>query len=113
MADPALLPHRWTKHFYSTEPAPCPYLPGRQERRLVALVEPGEPESLVDLLTLSGFRRSQHALYKPACPGCQACVPVRIVVQGFRPSRTERRILKRNADVVAAEVAPRATSEQF
>jgi arginine-tRNA-protein transferase len=103
----------WTKHFYSTDLAPCPYLPGRDERRLVALVEPGEPESMVDLLTAAGFRRSQHALYKPACPGCQACVPVRIVVDAFRPSRTERRIVKRNADISASELTPRASVEQY
>ncbi|HET6468550.1 MAG TPA: arginyltransferase, partial [Geminicoccaceae bacterium] len=101
------------KHFYSTELAPCPYLPGREERRLVALIEPGEPPELVDLLTEAGFRRSQHALYKPVCPGCRACVPVRIVVEGFRPSRTERRILKRNADLAVEERPPEPTHEQF
>jgi arginine-tRNA-protein transferase len=101
------------KHFYSTEPGPCPYLPDRDERRLVALVEPDEPPGLFDLLTEAGFRRSQRALYKPACPGCRACVPVRIVVAGFAPSRSERRILKRNADLAATERPPEPTAEQF
>jgi arginine-tRNA-protein transferase len=103
----------WTKHLYGTELAPCPYLPGRRERRLVAMVEPDDPQAMVDLLTAAGFRRSQQALYKPACPDCRACVPVRIVVAGFRPGRAERRIRKRNADLVAEEGPPRATAEQF
>jgi arginine-tRNA-protein transferase len=103
----------WGKHFYSTELAPCPYLPGRQERRLVALVEPDDPPALVDLLSEAGFRRSQQALYKPACPGCRACVPVRIVVAGFAPGRTDRKLLKRNADIVATEHPALATTEQF
>jgi arginine-tRNA-protein transferase len=68
---------------------------------------------MADLLTAAGFRRSQHALYKPACPGCRACVPVRIAVAGWGPSRAERRVLKRNADLVAEERPTRATAEQF
>jgi arginine-tRNA-protein transferase len=113
MAEPLPPPAGWSKHLYSTEQAPCPYLPGRRERRLVALVEPGDPAAMIDLLTAAGFRRSQHALYKPACPDCRACVPVRIAVAGWRPSRAERRVLKRNADLMAAERPPRATAEQY
>ena len=79
--------------FYSTDLAPCPYLPDRQERRLVALVEGEAGNERLDLLTEAGFRRSQGYLYKPVCPGCRACVPVRIVVDAFRPGRSFRRVL--------------------
>lgn len=113
MAEAEPSPESWSKHLYSTELAPCPYLPDRQERRLVALVEPGDPPALVDLLSEAGFRRSQQALYKPACTGCRACVPVRIVVDGFVPRRTDRKVLNRNADVFANECPPVATAEQF
>lgn len=113
MAEPNPPARGWSKHLYSTELAPCPYLPGRRERRLVALVEPDDPPALVDLLTEAGFRRSQHALYKPACPGCRACVPVRIAVAGWAPGHSARRVLRRNADLVAAERPARATVEQF
>ena len=113
MADAQPTQPSWGKHFYSTELSPCPYLPERQERRLVALVEQGDPPALVDLLSEAGFRRSQQALYKPACPGCSACVPVRIVVSGFEPGRGERELLKRNADIVAVGGPARAPGEQF
>ncbi|MFO1075042.1 MAG: arginyltransferase [Geminicoccaceae bacterium] len=107
-ANPARL-HR----FYTTDLAPCPYLPDRQERRLVALAEaPAESERL-DLLTEAGFRRSQGFLYKPACPGCRACVPVRIVVAGFTLSRGFRKVIRRNADLAWREVPASATEEQF
>lgn len=103
--------------FYSTDVAPCPYLEGREERRLVALIEPGgggeEGDERLDLLTEAGFRRSQGFLYKPVCPGCSACVPVRIDVAAFRPSRTFRKVINRNADIAAAELPARATLEQF
>jgi leucyl-tRNA---protein transferase len=99
--------------FYSTDLAPCPYLPDRHERRLVALVEGEAGNGRLDLLTEAGFRRSQGYLYKPVCPGCTACVPVRIVVEGFRFSRGFRRVLGRNADLAWQEAPPLATDEQY
>ena len=99
--------------FYSTDLAPCPYLAGRQERRLVALVEGETGNDRLDLLTEAGFRRSQGYLYKPVCPGCRACVPVRIVVAGFRPGRSFRRVIARNGDLRWSEVPAVGTDEQF
>lgn len=102
-----------THRFYTTDLAPCPYLAGRRERRLVALVEAEHGDARLDLLTEAGFRRSQGFLYKPVCPGCRACVPVRIVVQGFVPGRSFRRVLKRNAELAWAELPAVSTDEQF
>jgi leucyl-tRNA---protein transferase len=99
--------------FFSTELAPCPYLEGRRERRLVTLLDGAGGVALHDRLLLAGFRRSQNFAYRPACPGCQACVPVRIPVAGFRLTRTWRRILKHNADLEASELRAVATPEQF
>ncbi len=101
------------RRFYSTDLAPCPYLSGRQERRLVALVEGERGNERLDLLTEAGFRRSQGYLYKPVCPGCRACVPVRIVVEEFRAGRSFRRVSARNRDLVGREVAASGTDEQF
>ena len=101
------------KLFFATELAPCPYLPGRHERRLVTMLDGSDPERLHDRLMQAGFRRSQALAYRPACPGCAACVPVRIPVERFRETRTWRRIWRHNADLVAAERQPAATREQF
>lgn len=99
--------------FYSTDLAPCPYLPDRQERRLVALVDAESGNERLDLLTEAGFRRSQGFLYKPVCPGCRACVPVRIAVDAFRPGRSFRRVLNRNADLRWQELSAVTSDEQF
>lgn len=99
--------------FYSTDLAPCPYLPERKERRLVALVEADADDGRLDLLTEAGFRRSQGFLYKPVCPGCRACVPVRIDVAAFSPRRSFRRVLARNADLRWQELAAITSDEQF
>jgi arginine-tRNA-protein transferase len=101
------------RRFYATELSPCPYRPGRLERRLVTVLDPAAEEGLLDQLTAAGFRRSQRFLYKPVCPGCRACVPTRIPVGDFVPGRNFRKILKRNADLRWSERPARATDEQF
>ena len=101
------------KLFFSTEPAACPYLPDRRERRLVTMLDGADPDRLHDRLMRAGFRRSQGLAYRPACPGCAACVPVRIPVAGFRLTRPWRRIWQRNHDLSATERPPAATREQF
>ena len=99
--------------FYVTAPAPCPYLPGRKERKVFAYLEGAEATSTNATLTRRGFRRSQNIIYVPACDACQACVPVRIVVADFAPTRSRRRVLRANADVLRRVRPPRATSSQF
>ncbi|HET6519458.1 MAG TPA: arginyltransferase [Geminicoccaceae bacterium] len=103
------------KLFYSTDPAPCPYLPGRMERRLVTFLDgdDGAGDARHDELLRAGFRRSHSAVYRPACPGCEACVPVRVPVARFAWTRTWRRVLRRNADLAALERPTGATAEQF
>jgi leucyl-tRNA---protein transferase len=104
---------RDTPQFYLTAPSPCPYLPGREERKVFThLVGERAPE-LNDLLTHGGFRRSQSIAYRPACETCRACVSVRVVVEDFRPTRSMRRVLERNSDLVAEMRVPVPTSEQY
>ena len=104
---------RDTPQFYLTAPSPCPYLSGREERKVFThLVGERAPE-LNDLLTHGGFRRSQSIAYRPACETCRACVSVRVVVEDFRPTRSMRRVLDRNSDLVAEMRVPVPTSEQY
>jgi arginyl-tRNA--protein-N-Asp/Glu arginylyltransferase len=99
--------------FFLTPGGPCPYLPGRIERKLFARLAGPLAQQLNEALTHSGFRRSQMIAYRPACDGCAACVSVRIVAKAFVPSRGQRRILKRNSDLVRQQVKAEATREQF
>ncbi len=66
--------------FYLTAPSPCPYLPGQQERKIFTHLVGKRAASLNDLLTQTGFRRSQTIAYRPACESCRACVSVRVMV---------------------------------
>ena len=107
-ADPRKL-----RFFFGTAPQPCPYLPGRRESKAVTELGGADPLAFHDLLSQAGFRRSHSIAYRPACPTCVACVPVRVRVGGFFPSRSFRRVLRLNADLVWQERPPRATGEQF
>lgn len=99
--------------FYVTAPASCPYLPGRRERKIFSYLSGDAATSTNGLLTRRGFRRSQNIIYVPACEACSACVPVRIVARDFDLSKSRRRTLTKNADIIRRIKAPRATSEQF
>lgn len=101
------------QYFYTTAPLPCPYLPGRTERKLVTELAGPEAEAVHDRLSRAGFRRSHNIAYAPVCPGCQACVPVRVNAAAFEHNRAQRKCLARNAGVEAFEVPARATTEQF
>ncbi|WP_374545821.1 arginyltransferase [Rhodoblastus sp.] len=99
--------------FYLTSPAPCPYLPGKEERKVFTHLVGRRASHLNDALTHSGFRRSQTIAYRPACENCKACVSVRILCDEFAPGRTQKRVIARNDDIIAAVGASRADAEQF
>jgi len=104
---------RDTPQFYLTAPSPCPYLAGKEERKVFThLVGERAPE-LNNILTQGGFRRSQSIAYRPACEGCRACVSVRVVAKDFRPTQSMRRITRRNADIASAMRIAVPTSEQY
>ncbi|MCB2068078.1 MAG: arginyltransferase, partial [Erythrobacter sp.] len=94
-------------------PAPCPYLPGRTERKVFTELKGPHAEQLNDALGRIGFRRSQTVAYRPSCEGCRACVSVRVAAHEFQPSGSQKRTLKRNDDLVVTECRPWATAEQF
>jgi arginyl-tRNA--protein-N-Asp/Glu arginylyltransferase len=104
---------RDTPQFYLTAPSPCPYLGGKEERKVFThLVGERAPE-LNNILTQGGFRRSQSIAYRPACEGCRSCVSVRVVAKDFRPTQSMRRISRRNADVASEMRIAVPTSEQY
>lgn len=99
--------------FYITAPQPCPYLPGRLERKLFTHLTRDKPRFLIDNLLKGGFRRSQNIAYMPYCDACSACVPVRILVEEFAPRRSLKRIARINSDLVATRMQPAPSAEQY
>ncbi|MQB08954.1 MULTISPECIES: arginyltransferase [Agrobacterium] len=99
--------------FYLTAPATCPYLPNQMERKVFTHLVGPRASDMNDLLTQGGFRRSQNIAYRPACENCRACVSVRILTEQFQPTKSMRRVLAINRDVVATVHAAEPSTEQF
>jgi leucyl-tRNA---protein transferase len=104
---------RDTPQFYLTAPSPCPYLAGKEERKVFTHLVGERAGELNNILTQGGFRRSQSIAYRPACEGCRSCVSVRVVAGEFAASRSMRRILARNCDILGEMKVAVPTSEQY
>lgn len=108
-------PHRDAEdlRLFHTAEHPCGYWPERTARDLV--LDPADP-LLAQRYPMAlgwGFRRSGNIVYRPHCQGCQACVAVRIPVERFRPDRSQRRCLARNAEVQMRVLPAQRTDEQL
>lgn len=99
--------------FFVTAPAPCPYIPGRTERKVFTEIKGANASAMTEALSRIGFRRSQNVVYRPSCDGCAACVSVRVVTADFVPTTSQKRLLVRHADLDVTACEPWSTEEQF
>lgn len=106
-------PHNGKLGFYLTPRHDCSYLPARMARTVFADPQVRPDMQTQTTLAAHGFRRSGRYLYRPSCPDCQACIPARIPVCDFTPSRTQRRTWKRNADLTIGAVSTAFRVEHF
>jgi leucyl-tRNA---protein transferase len=99
--------------FFLTPPHKCGYLPGRNA--VTIFVDPRRRPTVAAYSALSqhGFRRSGEHVYRPQCPECSACIPVRVPVDEFKPRRTQLRTLRLNQDVVLIPKKPSFQPEHY
>lgn len=106
-------PARQALAFYATPSHACSYLPDREAITLFA--DPGFPKDvgLYSVLSRNGFRRSGAHIYRPNCEHCQACIPTRVPVNEFKPSRSQRRVWQRNSDLQVITREPRIREDHY
>lgn len=99
--------------FFLTAPSPCPYIEGQFERKVFTHLVGEKASEMNDLLTQGGFRRSQNIAYRPACETCRACVSVRILANEFEPTRSMKRVIQHNGDLIGAVHDAEPSTEQY
>ncbi|KPB01794.1 arginyltransferase [Ahrensia marina] len=102
-----------TPQFFLTSPSRCPYLEDQMERKVFTHLVGEKASEMNELLTQGGFRRSQNIAYRPACESCRSCISIRIMADEFKPTKSMRRIINANQDLIGVEHNAEPTSEQF
>jgi arginine-tRNA-protein transferase len=90
----------------------CPYLPNRSWVTHTFQL-PHFDSGMYERLISEGWRRSGSAFYQNHCPGCNLCIPIRVPVDRFRPSKSQRRVWRQNADVTVERRPIEALPEVF
>jgi len=98
---------------YQGSVSDCSYLDNREAVNIYADPHHPEPRAVYNQLIQRGFRRSGEFVYRPGCPQCDACVPVRVVCEEFKPRRTDKRNLKQNNDLEIDFRPAKFTEEYF
>jgi leucyl-tRNA---protein transferase len=91
---------------------PCTYLPGQTARERGFLADRMDGELYHELMD-RGFRRSGTLFYTTDCGACRACVPLRVPVATFRPSKSQRRVARRNLDLTTTVRTPQCRESTF
>ena len=100
------------KFFLSTE-QDCSYLQDRTSASVFADPDSQMTTNIYSTLINHGFRRSADYVYRPHCPSCTSCKPARIPVELFKPNRSQKRVWKRNADLVMTEHPAEYNEQHF
>ncbi|WP_413701520.1 hypothetical protein ACLKMH_07860 [Psychromonas sp. KJ10-10] len=95
-----------------TKPFPCSYLNNHQET-LIMLIEPeANAQTYYPVLLANGFRRSGNQVYRPHCQDCDACESLRISVNDFIKSRSQKRLINKNSRFTI-KIAKTASPQYF
>ena len=99
--------------FYSTAPYPCSYLQNRLARSQVATPSHAIDSSTYSDLVHIGFRRSGAFTYRPICDTCTSCIPVRVDVNKYKPSRSQKRAIRQHTSLSTTVLSLKNSSEHY
>ncbi|UZE97938.1 arginyltransferase [Alkalimarinus alittae] len=99
--------------FYATPEHNCSYLEAKKATTMFVDPKASVDKELYSKLSVLGFRRSGNHYYRPHCNHCSACVPVRVPVNQFKPSRSQKRILKKNIGLEISITPPEFCQKHY
>lgn len=102
-----------TEELPVSSPSPCPYLPGLSAQSQGFVVDESISGSIYRQLMDRGFRRSGRVFYRPQCEGCSRCIPYRVPTASFTPTRSQRRVWRRNSDIRVESRTPAPSDAKF
>ena len=102
-----------TQPFLKTKPLKCSYIEGNYEERLLFPIKSNNDLTVIEKLTQLGFRRNINYMYLPVCKGCSKCISTRILIDGFKISKSQKRNLKKNGIIKFTTMIPNRQEERF
>ncbi len=93
------------------EPVDCPYISGKkfiQEHFFAYQLNEKEYNQFLE----AGWRRFGLFFFRPACKGCNKCIPIRIKCPDFTASKSQRRVLRKNEET-EVRLTPSQYSDQL
>jgi arginine-tRNA-protein transferase len=99
--------------FYLTPAHECSYFSERQATTLFVDPRAAINTNHLAMLTESGFRRSGDYTYRPHCETCQACESLRVPIQSFIASKSQKRVFNKNKDLKVSIISADYQQEHF
>ena len=96
------------------ERSPCPYFPDGRISATEFLLPERENSCLFHKLLSQGYRRLGNIFYRNVCEQCSACRPLRIQIEHFNLSKSQKQTLKKNRDIrLEINAHPSVTAEKL
>ena len=105
--------NKYNYNFYLTNTEPCPYLTNRDEKKIFLIMDDINKSNEYEYLIKSGFRRSHNILYNQVCADCNLCKSIRINVNNFKLSKSNKRVLNKNKNLFTKKLSDNPSKEQF
>ena len=105
--------NKYSHNFFLSNTEACSYIENKEERKIFTIMDdPGQTYEYESLIKL-GFRRSHNILYNQVCDSCNLCKSIRISCLNFKPSKSEKRVLKKNCNVFQKNLKAEPSLKQF
>ena len=97
---------------YLAPPTQCQYLPDQSASNQYRIIFQISPSAFHEMLA-RGWRRFGPTYFRAACTGCAACVSIRVPVETFAPTKSQRRALQKSRHIRFEVGTPRVDKQRL